>query len=101
MRSLNFPFLSRYIPARRYRTEQVLVGPIDGSNVSYTLPSGDKFVQDLPYIQIVVFYNGVRLLLRDDYTVLESGGGGTGFDTVVLATPPRPGDKVVADYVVV
>lgn len=101
MRPLNFPFLSRYIPARRYRTEQRLEGVIDGVNVTYTLPRGERFVQDLPYIQIVVFYNGVRLIFQDDYVVLESGGGGTGFDTVVLAVPPRPGDKMVADYVVV
>lgn len=101
MRSLNFPFLSRFIPARRYRTEQSLVGAIDGLNTTFTLPDGDQFVQETPYIQIVVFCNGVRLLLRDDYFVLESGGTGSGYDTVLLVEPPRPGDKLVADYVVV
>ncbi len=101
MRSLNFPFLSRFIPARRYRTEQPLVGVVNGLNTTYTLPDNAQFVQETPYIQIVVFLNGVRLLLRDDYFVLEGGGTGTGFDTVLLVEPPRPGDKLVADYVVV
>ena len=101
MRPLNFPFLSRFIPARRYRTEQDLIGVIDGINTSYTLPRGEKFVQETPYIQIVLYCNGIRLHLWDDYFVLESQGGGTGYDTVLLVEPPRPGDKLIADYVVV
>jgi len=47
-----------------------------------------------------VYYNGTRLLWLDDYLLVESGGGGTGYDTVVLAIAPKPGDKVFADYVV-
>ena len=99
MRPLNYPFLGRYIPTRRYRTGILLSGPIDGVNTTFTAPPGDKFVHDPPYIQIGVYYNGMRLLWLDDYLLVESGGGGTGYDTVVLAIAPKPGDKVFADYV--
>lgn len=101
MKPLNFPFLSRFISARRYRTEQALVGAIDGLNNSFMVPHNEKFVQETPYIQIVVYQNGIRLLLRDDYFVLESGGSGTGYDTILMVEPPRPEDKLIADYVVV
>lgn len=89
---------ARYIAMQRVRTGRELSGPIDGLNVSFRVPSADKFVHDLPLLSIDVYYNGVRLALSDDYTVSESGGVGTGYDTVVLGIPPLPGDHLLADY---
>jgi hypothetical protein len=48
-----------------------------------------------------VYYNGQRLLLADDYTLAESGGPGTGYDTIQTVVVPKPGDKIWADYIAV
>lgn len=61
---------------------------------------GDKFVHNLPYLSIHIYYNGQRLIYLDDYSVLEGGGVGTGFDTVILLIGPRMNDKLTADYVI-
>lgn len=53
-----------------------------------------------------VFFNGVRQRegAANDYTRSESGGIGTGFDTITFAIPPRnrpgpkPSDVVYIDY---
>lgn len=89
----------RYINASRFRTGQPLNGTVDGANVTFLVPLGDKFTHNLPFLSIQVYFNGVRLTLLDDYTVVESGGSGTGFDTVVLEVAPRPGDHLLVDYV--
>jgi hypothetical protein len=90
-----------FIAVSRFRTEQGLVGPKNGSNLTFTTPSGDKFVNNLPFLTIAVYYNGLRLQLLDDYMLSESGGLGTGFDTVLLAYPPVSPDNLLADYVLV
>jgi len=91
----------RYVAAVRFRTGQQLTGPKDGLNVSYTVPVGDKFTQNLPFFGIQVYYNGVRLTLLDDYSVSESGGMGSGYDTVVFEVAPRFNDHLLVDYVAV
>lgn len=70
-----------------------LTGPIDGVNVTYTTP--DKFD---PTAQ-AVYYNGQRLSLTLDYSIAESGGPGTGYDTVNLLVIPKVGDHLLADYI--
>ena len=76
-----------------------LIGDVDGVNTTFTIPSG-TFLQDTQY-QIQVYLNGVRQLYDDDYTIAASGGG-TAWDTVILAVPPEsalsPPDVVTADY---
>lgn len=89
----------RYIAASRFRVGQPLTGPIDGANVTFVVPSGDKFAHNLPFLSIQVYYNGQRLILLDDYTVIESGGFGSGYDTVVLEVAPKVNDKVMVDYI--
>ena len=65
-----------------------LVGNIDGVNTVFILPSPDTFfVQNSTY-RIIVYLNGVKQLLNDDYFVSESGGSGTGFDTIIMSSPP-------------
>lgn len=89
-----------FIAVGRYRTGQGLVGPKNGSNQTYTTPGLEKFVHNLPFLSIQVYYNGVRLTLLDDYTIAESGGSGTGYDTVILEVAPRANDKLLVDYVI-
>lgn len=89
----------RYVAASRFRIGQQLSGLKDDSNVYFTVPAGDKFTQNLPFFSIQVYFNGVRLTLLDDYVVLESGGFGAGFDTVVLEVAPRFNDHLLVDYV--
>lgn len=89
----------RYVAASRFRTGQNLLGSKDGANVMFTVPVGDKFTHNLPFFSIQVYWNGIRQKLLDDYVVLESGGLGTGYDTVVLTIAPRTDDNLLADYI--
>ncbi len=88
-----------FIAVNRYRAAQNLVGSKDGVNVVFHTPGLERFVHNLPFLDISVLYNGVRLALLDDYLVSESGGPGTGFDTVILLIPPLPSDHLFADYI--
>jgi hypothetical protein len=88
-----------FITISRYRAAQGLVGPKDGSNEVFTTPGLEHFVHNLPFLDSSVYYNGIRLALLDDYMVAESGGPGTGFDTVILNIPPIFNDHLFADYV--
>jgi len=87
-----------------------LVGTIDGSNRVFTVPGGDKFIHSAGGRSIAVYHNGRRLLLSPtggaaagEFAVSESGGVGTGFDTVtLLAFIPLAGrSKLNSDYSVV
>jgi hypothetical protein len=101
---VNFPSLQnlqqQFIAADRYRTGQALIGVKNGVNYTFKTPGTDKFVHNLPFISIHVYLNGIRLTLLDDYTIVESGGVGTGYDTVILEVAPRAMDKVFADYII-
>lgn len=82
----------------------MLVGVVDGVNTVFTIADGYKFVQNDEYV-ITVYYNGVRQDLTIDYIVMESGGVGTGYDTVIFNDPPDPGFTIIsyitADYYVI
>jgi hypothetical protein len=74
-----------------------LIGDIDGANLVFTTP--DKFLREVGGRTIRVMYNGVRQEEGLDYTLSESGGLGTGYDTVtVLDKPPKSGDRLLVDY---
>jgi len=88
-----------FIAVGRYRTGQTLIGPRTGSNYTFTTPGSEKFAHNLPFLSIHVYFNGVRQTYLDDYVVTESGGPGTGYDTVILAVAPLLGDHVLADYI--
>jgi hypothetical protein len=88
-----------FIAVARYRAGQNLTGDKDGVNVIFRTPGLEKFAHNLPFLDISVLYNGLRLALLDDYTVAESGGPGTGYDTIILQMPPVVGDHLLADYV--
>lgn len=91
----------QFIATARFRTGIELVGAKDGANVEFRIPYGDRFTHNLPFLSIAVFLNGVRLKLIDDYLIQESGGPGTGYDTVILEVVPKSLDNLLADYVAV
>lgn len=80
-----------------------LVGLVNNTNTIFTIPSG-TWIQSPPY-KIIVYKNGVKQVLGDDFTIAESGGPGTGYDTVILAVPPTtvpaPVDVITADYYII
>jgi hypothetical protein len=65
-----------FIAVGRYRTGVGLQGPKDGVNHAFTTPGLEKFTQNLPFLTISVYFNGVRQTWLDDYILVESGGGG-------------------------
>lgn len=77
-----------------------LLGTVDSVNTNFTVPSG-VFIQNSTY-KIIVYLNGVKQSYLNDYTVSESGGFGTGYDTVIFNIPPgnipSPPDLITADY---
>jgi len=80
------------------RTGIALLGDIDAVNQVFTTPT--YFVHEVSGRSIRVYYNGQRLYDPDDYVCSESGGAGTGYDTVTLqgTMPPKLGDRLWADY---
>lgn len=87
-----------------HRTGIQLTGTLDGINRTFMTP--EKFVR-ANGISIDLFHNGRRLAEAStsdprggDFVVSESGGPGSGFDTVVLLTfSPVAGRSVIlADY---
>jgi len=87
-----------FLATDRIRTGVGLVGVMDGLNLAFS--TVERFSHNLPFLTIEVYYNGVRLTLLNDYTISESGGLGTGYDTVILVTAPLPGDHLTTNYVV-
>lgn len=76
-----------------------LIGVVNGVNTTYTIPDG-IWIQSLPY-KIIVYKNGVKQVLGDDYFISESGGPGTGYNTITFTVPPSPAppaDVMTADY---
>jgi hypothetical protein len=77
-----------------------LLGAVDDSNTVFTIPFG-KFIQNVLY-KIIVYKNGVKQFFLDDYFIAESGGPGSGYDTVIFVEPPTttppPDDIITADY---
>ena len=76
---------------------QTLLGTIDGVNTVFTTMQ--------PFLRVGgaaerVYLRGVRRCEGPlaDYQAVESGGVGTGYDTIVFANPPRPGDNLLIDY---
>lgn len=67
-----------------------LSGAQNGTNLVYTIP--DKAIHAPPGFQLKVYRNGVLLNpgVSNDFTASESGGAGTGFDTITFATGSAP-----------
>lgn len=85
-----------------FKQGQSLIGSFDGINQSfYTL---EKFINDTfgnNEFRIMVKRNGRILTEGVDYIVSESGGLGTGYDTVkFICNPPYETDNIEVDYIV-
>jgi hypothetical protein len=71
-----------------------LLGTKDGVNLVFTTP--ETFIPNTE----CVYWNGTRLAKGEDpdYTIEESGGLGSGYDTIVLSIAPILGEALEADY---
>lgn len=82
------------------RWGQPLSGIQDGENRVFTLPEKalhGTYAGGEPRIRI--YHNGRRLSETDDFTVSESGGPGTGYDTVTFVSfAPSALSVLMADY---
>lgn len=82
------------------REDIQLLGTVDDVNTIYTIPDS-SFIYD-GFYKIIVYRNGVKQHLPDDFTIFESGGPGTGYDGIIMTTPPTtnppPDDIITADY---
>jgi hypothetical protein len=81
-----------------------LVGARDGVNRLYKVPAPDKFINGAfqnSEFSISVHHNGKLLEQGIDFIVAESGGVGTGYDSIIFtnySTVPR--SRLLASYVV-
>jgi hypothetical protein len=91
------------------RQRQPLIGAIDGVNRTFKVPSPDKFLEgtyDSNIFHIYVTLNGQLQVLgtnptNGNFTISESGGVGSGYDTVNLYQTPLPGRSILeASYVI-
>lgn len=95
-----------------FRQAVPLIGTFDGVNRIFTIPNSEKFVNGSVAtsnvflnheFRILIRHNGRGLVESTDFIVAESGGSGTGFDTIIfisLTPKPRDNGTLVADYVV-
>ncbi len=77
----------------------LLLGTVDGVNTIFLTPN--IFIYDANY-KIIVYKNGVKQLIGDDFTIFESSGPGTGYDGILFTVPPTviptPIDVMTTDY---
>lgn len=75
---------------------EVPSGPVNGTNRAFATaykfqPGSEAF-----------YFCGVRMVqgAGEDYIISESGGAGTGYDTITVTrpVPPRAGDELLVDY---
>jgi hypothetical protein len=98
VRPISLAELAKY---RLPRKNAVVIGLINSINTVYTLPFGDKAIVEATGVTIEVKYNGQDLLdgVGNDVLLSESGGGGTGFDTITFINfAPVAGDRVTTSY---
>lgn len=84
-----------------FKQEKELIGTQDGTNRTFTTP--DKFVDGAlgaNEFHIRVIFNGRTLIKEDEFIIIESGGAGTGFDTIVFVNQiPQTKHEIRVDYV--
>jgi hypothetical protein len=75
--------------------DAALIGIQNNSNTTFTTPT--KFKHTANHKEII-FTNGLRNHIPEDYFVAESGGVGTGYDTIVFTVAPLASDVITIDY---
>jgi len=88
-----------------FRQRQTLVGAINGTNRVFTTPNSDKFIDGIynnNEFHIYVTHNGHGMKYGIDYLISESGGAGTGYDTITFIsfTPIHNRSIIEATYVI-
>lgn len=92
--------VSRVRISSRFRDQVLLEGVLDGSNRDFLIPGGEKAVHNPSGGLKIKAYHNTRRLQESEFEVVESGGLGTGFDTVRLtAFSPPETSSVFADFV--
>ena len=66
--------------------------------VTFYVP--EKYAVTAGKLSVEVYVNGVRQMLGYDYSLLESAGPGTGYDSVTFSRTLVPSDIVQADYII-
>jgi len=78
-----------------------LIGVKDNINRTFVTP--DKFINGSfgnNEFRILIRHNGRVLVPGCDFTLIESGGAGTGYDTInFISFTPKPTSEIYADYV--
>lgn len=72
-----------------------LTGTQNGINTTFYTTTKFKHTSEF---KEVIFVNGLRNHTPEDYFVAESGGLGTGYDTVVFVLAPIAQDVITIDY---
>jgi hypothetical protein len=72
-----------------------LVGIQNTINTTFTTLTKFKHTSQF---KEVLFVNGLRQHIPEDYFVAESGGVGTGYDTIIFVNAPYPDDILTIDY---
>lgn len=95
MELLNQAPASDTVILSRFRVEVPLIGPKDRFNKVFATPA--KFLPTT----LALYFNGLRMRrgVGEDYTVAESGGPGSGYDTITVFYAPNPADQLFADYI--
>lgn len=81
------------------RIRETLAGSKDGINTTYG-PTSQKFTR-VPGKEERVLYNGAvqEFGVGNDYTVSESGGVGTGYDTINFSVALKSWEKLEIIYI--
>lgn len=86
-------------PANEARIREPLNGVINGVNTVFT--STQYIDRTVAGKEEYVLYNGQFFVegSGNDYVISESGGVGTGYDTITFAFAPRSGDVLEIIYI--
>lgn len=81
-----------------------LIGLINNVNRIFKIPSPDKFIDGIfsgNEFHIQVLHNNISLTQSQDFTISESGGVSTGYDTItIISFTPTIDSFISASYVV-
>ena len=94
--------LALFVLAGDIRESVELDGVKNGVNLAFTIPNGEKAIHAPPGLQLKFYRNGMRQRLgaSNDFTVSESGGAGTGVDTITVVGAPLTFEVLLVDFVV-
>lgn len=75
--------------------DSALIGVQNGINTTFMTSTLFKHTSAF---KEVLFHNGLRCHIPEDYFVAESGGVGSGYDTIIFVTAPEANDLLTIDY---